>query len=41
MTLMMVAVTEWLDRDDDRKLYDIMLGNLAELQAALTVDAGH
>ena len=35
VTLMMVAVTEWLDRDDDRKLYDIMLDGLATLRALL------
>jgi AcrR family transcriptional regulator len=35
VTLMMVAVTEWLDRDDDRPLYDIMLDGLATLRASL------
>jgi AcrR family transcriptional regulator len=35
VTLMTVAVAEWLDRDDDRKLYDIMLDALAALRDAL------
>ncbi len=35
VTLMMVAVTEWLDRDDERPLYDIMLDGLATLRSSL------
>jgi AcrR family transcriptional regulator len=35
VTLMMVAVAEWLDRDDDRRLYDIMLDGLATLRESL------
>jgi AcrR family transcriptional regulator len=35
VTLMMVAVTEWLDHDDDRPLYDIMLAGLATLRTSL------
>jgi AcrR family transcriptional regulator len=41
VTVLFVALDEWLDQDDDRKLADIILDTLAELQAALTVDAGH
>ena len=35
VTLMTVAVADWLHRDDDRKLYDIMLDGLATLRASL------
>jgi hypothetical protein len=41
VTVLFVALDEWLDQDGDRKLAEIILGTLAELQAALTVDAGH
>jgi AcrR family transcriptional regulator len=41
VTVLFVALDEWLDQDGDRQLADIMLGTLATLQAALTVDAGH
>ena len=41
VTVLFVALDEWLDQDGDRKLAEIILGTLADLQAALTVDAGH
>jgi hypothetical protein len=41
VTVLYVAIDEWLDQDGDRKLAEIILGTLADLQAALTVDAGH
>ncbi|MEU7871884.1 TetR family transcriptional regulator [Dactylosporangium sp. NPDC049140] len=36
VTLMYVSVTEWLDRDDDRRLYDIIEASLATLRAELS-----
>jgi hypothetical protein len=41
VTVLYVALDEWLDQDGDRKLADIMLDTLAELQAALGMDASH
>jgi AcrR family transcriptional regulator len=45
VTVLYVALDEWLDQDGDRKLSEIILGTLASLQAALAsfppVDAGH
>jgi AcrR family transcriptional regulator len=35
VTLINVSLTEWLDRADDRKLYDIILETLATLRASL------
>jgi AcrR family transcriptional regulator len=35
VTLINVSLTEWLDRDDDRPLHDIVLDTLATLRAAL------
>jgi AcrR family transcriptional regulator len=35
VTLMYVSVAEWLDRDDDRRLYDIIEAALATLRAEL------
>ena len=35
VTVMFVGITEWLDRDDDRKLYDIIVDALATLRAEL------
>jgi AcrR family transcriptional regulator len=35
VTLINVSMTEWLDGDDDRKLYDIILETLAALRASL------
>jgi AcrR family transcriptional regulator len=36
VTLIGVSLTEWLDHDDGRRLYDIILQTLATLRAALT-----
>jgi AcrR family transcriptional regulator len=45
VTVLYVALDEWLDQDGDRKLAEIILDTLASLQAALAsvppVDAGH
>jgi AcrR family transcriptional regulator len=45
VTVLFVALDEWLDQDGDRKLAEIILDTLASLQAALAsvpaVDAGH
>jgi AcrR family transcriptional regulator len=35
VTLINVSLAEWLDRDDDRKLYDIILETLATLRSSL------
>jgi AcrR family transcriptional regulator len=35
VTLINVALTEWLDHDDDRSLYDIILETLATLRSSL------
>jgi AcrR family transcriptional regulator len=35
VTLINVSLAEWLDRDDDRPLYDIILETLATLRSAL------
>jgi len=41
VTVLYMALDEWLDQDGDRKLAEIILDTLASLQAALAVDAGH
>ena len=35
VTLISVSLVEWLDRDDDRRLYDIILDTLATLRSSL------
>ncbi|MEV5897976.1 TetR/AcrR family transcriptional regulator [Nonomuraea fuscirosea] len=35
VTLMYVSVAEWLDREDDRKLYDVLLATLETMRAEL------
>ncbi|MEV5497997.1 helix-turn-helix domain-containing protein [Nonomuraea fuscirosea] len=36
VTLMYVSVAEWLDREDDRKLHDVLLATLETMRAELT-----
>lgn len=40
VTLVMVSVAQWLDRDDDRKLYDIVLSTLTTLRTELSAPSG-
>jgi hypothetical protein len=35
VTVLYVALDEWLDQDGDRPLFEIMLGTLRSLQGAL------
>ena len=36
VTVIQVALEEWLDRDDDRTLFEVMLETIGSLQATLT-----
>jgi AcrR family transcriptional regulator len=40
VTLLYVSLEEWLDRDDDVPLYDLIRDNLAALQTAITSSIG-